>query len=209
MKVVIIDYNMGNPRSIKNMLCKLGIDAEISCDLEILSQADKLILPGVGHFTSGIKNLKEKNLFNLLNYLVLDKKVPILGICLGMQLMTKGSEESDLPGFDWINASTIKFKFADRSIKVPHMGWTDTQFMNSAIQDNLFEENPSRFYFVHSYFVECENQYDILCESEYGNKFTSGFIKGNIMGVQFHPEKSHIFGQSFLNQFIEWIPKSE
>jgi glutamine amidotransferase len=209
MNIVIIDYGMGNPLSIKNMLLKIGIESEISCDVNILNLADKLILPGVGHFTSGIKNIKEKNLFNLLNFLVLEKKVPILGICLGMQLMTRKSDESDLPGFGWIEASTNKFDFEDKSIKVPHMGWTDTQFKNSIIQENLFEENPPRFYFVHSYYVQCDNLNDIQCESEYGIKFTSGFVKGNIMGVQFHPEKSHIFGQSFLNQFIEWNPNSE
>lgn len=209
MKVVIIDYGMGNPSSIKNMLRKMGVDSEISSDSLILAEADKLILPGVGHFTSGIKNLQERNLFDLLNFLVLEKKMPILGICLGMQLMTRSSEESDLQGFSWIEASTKKFNFGDKSIKVPHMAWTDAQFKNNAIQEYLFEESPPRFYFVHSYFVQCDNLNDILCESEYGFTFTSGFLKGNIMGVQFHPEKSHIFGQTFLKQFIEWNPKSE
>lgn len=206
MKIVIIDYGLGNPLSIKNMLGKLGASAVISSDTGVLRSANKLILPGVGHFKTGVQNLQQKGLQAILHDLVLEEHIPILGICLGMQLMSKYSEEGDCAGLGWVNAVTQRFQYDDPNIKIPHMGWSDT-FFKSIIQESRFEEIPPRFYYVHSYYVKCAEDGDILCEAEYNNfKFTSGFVKDNIMGVQFHPEKSHIFGKEFLNQFVSWVP---
>lgn len=206
MKIAIIDYGLGNPLSIRNMLKKVGADAHITSDVAQLHEADRLILPGVGHFTSGMHNLRSAGLKQILDTLVLEKKVPVLGICLGMQLMTASSEESELPGLGWLDAETVKFRFDDAAVKIPHMGWTDTEFRKPEITNAAFEEIPPRFYFVHSYFVKCHRPEDVLCESEYGHVFTSGFVKNNIMGVQFHPEKSHVFGQAFLKQYLDWQP---
>lgn len=207
--IVILDYGLGNPISIRNMLKKCGeLNVEITQSRERLEQADKIILPGVGNFESGISNLKKAPYFDQLNNLVLEKKVPVLGICLGMQLMTSFSEEGNVEGLNWIDAKTTKFKFENPDIKVPHMGWTDTKFINNNFENILFEEYPPRFYHVHSYFVTCNNQEDVLSEALYGDKvFHNGFLKENIMGVQFHPEKSHVFGQAFLNAFLNWKPQ--
>lgn len=207
MNIVIIDYGIGNPLSIKNMLQKIGANSTISNEMHALENADKLILPGVGHFAKGMDNLHKSGLSKILNELVTARKKPVLGICLGMQLMTRWSDEGELPGLGWIEASTRRFNFTDPTVKVPHMGWTDTYFRNPLIQTNRFEELPPRFYYVHSYYVTCKESEEVLCEAEYGNQtFTSGFVKENVMGVQFHPEKSHVFGMEFLRQFISWNP---
>ena len=201
-KIVIIDYGLGNPLSIKNMLKKAGFGKVlISKDSAEIASADKLILPGVGHFAKGMENLHAQGLVSLLNELVLEKKIPILGICLGMQLMTQFSEEGACNGLGWLEAQTIKFNFEDKNMKIPHMGWNDTCFLKKPFTELAFEENPPRFYYVHSYYVHCENDENILCTAEYGTTFTSGFVKENIMGVQFHPEKSHVFGKELLKAF--------
>jgi len=200
--IVIIDYGLGNPLSIKNMLKKAGFEKVIvSNEHDKISKAEKLILPGVGHFAQGMENLQTQGLITLLNELVLEQKKPILGICLGMQLMTKHSEEGNCEGLGWINAQTKKFQFADKSLKIPHMGWNDTVFLTKPFSETNFEENPPRFYYVHSYYVQCNEKENILSTADYGKEFTSGFIKDNIMGVQFHPEKSHVFGKEFLKVF--------
>lgn len=149
----------------------------------------------------GVYGYSEKT---ILNNLVLVEKKPILGICLGMQLMTSFSEEGYIEGMNWVNAQTKKFKFENPDIKVPHMGWNDTVFVKEPYEKLLFEENPPRFYYTHSYYVACNHDVDVLCYSKYDCDFHSGFLKNNIMGVQFHPEKSHVFGQTFLKIFLEW-----
>lgn len=204
---VIIDYGLGNPNSIKNMLLKSGFEGVIiSNKFNVLNSAKYLILPGVGNFEQGMKNLKNTGLDNELNELVLVQKKPILGICLGMQLMTSFSEEGNCEGLGWIDASTYKFTFEDKKIKVPHMGWTDTEFMQSPFSDTEYEEKVPRFYHVHSYFVTCKNQEEVLSKASYGGiTFHNGFKKGNIIGVQFHPEKSHIFGMSFFKTLLGLI----
>lgn len=191
---------MGNLGSIKNMFKKIGVESEITSNLEKIKKATKLVLPGVGSFDNGMKNIKQLNLLPTLNYLALEKKIPILGICLGMQLMTNGSEEGKLAGLSWINANTKKFIFNNNKMKVPHMGWNNVKIINkNNITKNL--NNNSRFYFVHSYFVECNNKNDILMTTNYNFNFVSAFKKNNILGVQFHPEKSHKFGMVFLKSF--------
>lgn len=202
--IVIVDYGVGNLGSIKNMFKKIGYKAEPSSDPEVLRQAEKLILPGVGAFDAGMSKLRERGLINLLNELVLEKKVPVLGHCLGMQLMTKKSEEGTETGLGWVEAESIRFKFeSDQShLKIPHMGWNGIDVQRQhAIVAGL--ETGARFYFVHTYHVVCENPADVVAYTDYGYNFASIIQKENIIGAQFHPEKSHKFGMQFLKNFAE------
>ena len=200
--IVIVNYGMGNLGSIKNMLKKTGHSSVITNNKNTIEQATKIILPGVGNFKHAMQNLIDLDIIDILNKKVLIDKTPILGICLGMQLMTSYSEEGNVVGLNWIHAKTKKFIFNDSSIKIPHMGWNEIIFSKqNAINENL--ELPARFYFVHSYFVECEDKKDTLHSTEYQMQFTSAFNKENIYGVQYHPEKSHYFGYQLLKNFIE------
>ena len=200
--ITIIDYGLGNLSSIKNMLKKISADSIITDDVQKIRDAKKLILPGVGAFDTGMKNLRAKGLIEILKEKVLVEKMPILGICLGMQLLTTTSEEGIEPGLNFIDAKTIKFIFPQNSrMKVPHMSWSDIQIKEYS--HPLFKgviETP-RYYFVHSYHVKCSNVENILAEACYGNNFTSIIGKDNIIGVQFHPEKSHSFGMHILQNF--------
>lgn len=198
--VTIIDYGMGNLGSIVNMIKKIGGDSILTSDKSAIEKAQKLILPGVGAFDNGMKHINELEITELLNKKVLTEKVPIIGICLGMQLLTKGSEEGILPGLGWVDAETIKFK-SDSSIRIPHMGWNTVKVMkpNPLINN---DDPDTRFYFVHSYYVKCHQPEDILLTTNYGIEFTSGLQHGNIWGVQFHPEKSHKFGMRLLTNFL-------
>lgn len=206
--ITIVDYGMGNLGSIKNMLKKIDVESEITSDLAKIKQATKLILPGVGAYDAGMENIKKMGLLPVLNDLVLKKKVPVLGICLGMQLMTRRSEEGILPGLGWIEADTKRFVFpAEVNLKIPHMGWNNIQVVKKEpVTKNL--NNLSRFYFVHSYHAVCDKEKDILFQTNYGYDFTSAFQKENIIGVQFHPEKSHKFGMTLLKNFSD-IPEGK
>ncbi len=206
--ITIINYGLGNVLSIQNMLKKIGhTNVLISDDFEVLKKSDKLILPGVGHFEKGMNELEKRNLISKLNKFVIEDKKPILGICLGMQLMTHKSDEGNSKGLGWIDAETKVFKFETDSIKVPHMGWNEVNLINNNFFKIEIENNNTRFYFVHSYFVKCNNETNSLFQTNYGEKtFDSGFINKNIMGVQFHPEKSHLFGMEFFRKFISWEP---
>ena len=191
--LIIIDYGMGNLKSISNMIKKIGYEAKISPDYKDIEKAKKLILPGVGAFDKGMENLINLGLVNVIKEYVIERKIPILGICLGMQLMTKRSEEGVLEGLSLIEAETKKFKL-NENYKIPHMGWNTVKIKKkSSIFENM-ENQENRFYFVHSFYVECFNKNDILCTTEYGIEFTSMFEHENIIGAQFHPEKSHRFG---------------
>lgn len=209
--ITIIDYNMGNFAAIKNMLRKLGHDAVVTSDAEVLKKASKIILPGVGSFDYGIENLEKLGLVEVLNYKVLEEKTPILGVCLGMQLLTKSSEEGKKSGLGFIDAKTIKFKFGENSgLKIPSMGWNSIKlFQRLGILDSEYEHQ--RFYFVHSYYVLCNNKKDILATSNYGLDFVSAYQHENILGVQFHPEKSHKYGLEVLDKFakLELVAKYE
>ena len=199
--ITIVDYGMGNVGSVYNMLRKLRTKVQISNDAIEIAKSDKLILPGVGHFNRGIDNLKASGLESILSEQVLVNKKPILGICLGMQMMTRGSEEGGKPGLSWVAADTIKFPTIN-NLKVPHMGWNEVK---SSIEAKLFAcnpEEPERFYFVHSYCVTVDNSQDVAAYCNYGNDFVASFEVGNIMGVQFHPEKSHLFGMNLFRKFI-------
>jgi glutamine amidotransferase len=202
--VTIIDYGLGSLSSIKNMLKKVGVSSIISASEDDIAQSDKLILPGVGHFAKGMENLNRSGLIPILNELVLVKKKPILGICLGMQLMTSFSEEGNLQGLGWIDANTIKFRLNSSMYKIPHMGWSNVHFhIEDPLASSLHET--SRFYFVHSYHVKCESESNVLATSNYGSTFHSAIVKENIRGVQFHPEKSHKFGMQLLKNFSNLI----
>lgn len=201
--IVIIDYGLGNLGSIKNMLKKIGYDSVISSDHDLIRSASKLILPGVGAFDQGMKNLEERGLIPLLNQKVLEEKTPILGICLGMQLFTNKSGEGILPGLAWVDAETIKFDSTktDKKFPIPHMGWEYVfEKGNSPLLEGMYED--PKFYFVHAYYIKCNRPEDAILTSTYIHEFDSGFQKGNILGVQFHPEKSHKYGMKLLTNFM-------
>lgn len=199
--ITIVDYGMGNLASIQNMLKRIGHDSRISSNPREVLQADKLILPGVGAFDAGMQNLRNAGMADALDERVLGARVPVLGICLGMQLMTRGSEEGSASGLGWIDAETLHFRrIATPSMKIPHMGWNTVEPLKPSA---LLEEArwPARFYFVHSYFVKCRDPQDALLHASYGGTFDAAFERGNLSGVQFHPEKSHTFGMRLLRNF--------
>ncbi len=201
--IVIVDYKMGNLGSITNIIKKIGHSSIVSSDIDVISKASKIILPGVGAFDKAMHNLKELKLIDILNEKALNQKTPFLGICLGMQLLAKQSEEGNVDGLGWINAQIKKFHLSDfPELKVPHMGWNEVQIPTfHPLCENL--PDPSRFYFVHSYHAVCENQANILMKTRFGYDFDSAIHQDNIMGVQFHPEKSHKFGMQLFKNFIE------
>lgn len=202
-KLTIVDYGMGNLNSVKRAMSRLRVDSVISSEPKVVAESDKIILPGVGHFGKAMANLKELGLLDVLNEAVLVKKKPILGICLGMQLLAEKSEEGDSVGLGWIDGEVVKFRVSDRlKHKVPHMGWNQIVVKKeSQLMKDLSE--PKEFYFVHSYHFKAANQADVLNESNYDYNFVSAVEKDNIYGVQYHPEKSHDAGAKLLKNFIE------
>jgi glutamine amidotransferase len=199
--IVIIDYQAGNIRSIQNMLRKIGCKSTITSNPEEIEKADKLILPGVGSFDHGVENLHASGLFDAIIKKATNG-TPLLGICLGAQLLGHNSQEGNLQGLGLIDMQVVKFnreKLAD-NIKIPHMGWSEIAVKKeSPILANM-QPNP-RFYFVHSYHFVTNNNSDQLTTSFYGYEFCSSFQINNIIGVQFHPEKSHKFGMELLRNF--------
>lgn len=201
--IVIVDYGLGNLGSIKNMLQFIGFDAIISSDKEDISRADKLILPGVGSFDQGMTNLYKRELVSVLNQRVLTDKVPVLGICLGMQLLGLKSEEGSLPGLSWIEQESRKFNSNDPQLfPVPHLGWEYVSVRNSHSKLLSGFDNETKFYFAHSYYVSCKNREEVILEADYIHSFDASVQKGHIVGVQFHPEKSHKHGMQLLTNFV-------
>lgn len=201
--LVILDYGMGNLRSVHNKFKRMGVDCKISSHKNDIEKADKLILPGVGHFNYGMQELREMDLLETLNSKVLGQKTPILGICLGTQLFSKHSEEGDTDGLGWIDAEVLKFNVSDKiKYKVPHMGWNDVQIVNSNDLDSVIKLH-DQFYFVHSYHLKCKNTEDVWMTTEYEYEFVSAVHRENIYGVQFHPEKSQDVGYELLKKFAE------
>tara|TARA_B100001059_G_C17798713_1_gene564773 strand:+ start:604 stop:1212 length:609 start_codon:yes stop_codon:yes gene_type:complete len=198
--IKIVDYGMGNLGSIFNMFKRIGVTSMITSDLEEIKSAKKLLLPGVGSFDKAMEKINNSGIKEVLDQKVLVEKTPILGVCLGMQLLTNSSEEGKEKGLGYINASGKKFVFNDNKIKVPHMGWNIVKKAMPSLLTHDFEEE-SRFYFVHSYFVEVENQENSIFKTTYGLEFDSAIQHKNIYGVQFHPEKSHKFGVKLLKNF--------
>lgn len=198
--IAILNYGMGNLASIQNMFKKVGVSAKIITTADAVYEAQALIIPGVGKFDNAIRQIEATGLRKALDEAALARKIPILGICLGMQLMTRGSEEGQLPGLGWIDADCRLIKGNGLYLRVPHMGWDLVTIQKtSPYFDNSFEEH--RFYFVHSYAVHCIDSADVLTTTQYAGEFVSAFSAGNLVGVQFHPEKSHKFGARFLRRF--------
>lgn len=199
--IVIVDYGMGNVGSIRNMLKRIGKDSTISADPNVIKSASMLILPGVGAFDNGMRRLHQLSLIPLLNQKVLQEHTPVLGICLGMQLFTARSEEGSLPGLGWIDAETVRFSLpAESQKKIPHMGWN---YIEPKCHPEFWKElEQSRYYFVHSYRVQCKNPSDVMATADYGGTFTAAICRGNIFGTQFHPEKSHRFGMTLLRNIV-------
>ena len=201
--ITIVDYGMGNLGSIKNMFKYIGVEAVIENDVDKIKNASKILLPGVGSFDAAMQRINQNGLKEVLDEKVLKEKIPILGICLGMQLLTNSSEEGSLNGLGWIPAKTLSFKDkVKKEYCVPHMGWN---IVNKSNKSKLLEGFDSfeevRFYFVHSYFVKVENEINSLLKTKYDFEFDSAIIHENILGAQFHPEKSHKFGMKLFENF--------
>ena len=201
--IVIIDYGMGNLRSVEKKLNRVGADVMVTNQKEYIINAEKLILPGVGHFDKAVKNLKKLDIWDLIDDCVMIKKTPILGICLGMQLMGKSSAEGNSQGFGWIDAEVVKFDIYNKlKYKIPHIGWNNViRNDNDKIFD--FIDSQTSFYFVHSFHMQCLNKSDIIGETIYEKKFVSAIRKENIIGTQFHPEKSHDAGEKLIKNFLQ------
>ncbi len=198
--IVIVDYGVGNLSSVSNMLRKAGGDVLVSRDPADVLAADKLLLPGVGHFAHGMKMLNASGLRDAVDRFALELRRPVLGICLGAQILGKGSEEGDAPGLGWIDMACRKLP-AMPGIRVPHMGWNQiTRKKSSPLLDGMGED--ARFYFVHSYRMECAHAEDVLATAVHGVEFTCAVQRGNIMGTQFHPEKSLRHGLALMQSFV-------
>lgn len=201
--ITIIDYGMGNLGSVYNMLKKIGEPSIITSDINLIKKAEKIILPGVGAFDSAIKRIDDLGLRDILIELAFIKKSPILGVCLGMQLLMEGSEEGLLPGLSLIKGRAYHFRnFITNGFKIPHMGWNDVVISNSSPLTQGFNKE-ARFYFVHSYFVKVDNECNSMMKCNYQINFDAAVQKNNIFGAQFHPEKSHRFGMQFFRNFSE------
>ena len=201
--IAIVDYGVGNLFSIRNILKKAGAESVISSDSDALLRAEKLILPGIGSFDHCMSKLKESGLQESLMQVAASQNTPILGLCVGMQIMAKSSEEGKLQGLSWIDAECVKFKFEPKSdLKIPNIGWNDVnQKKDSRLLAGMYPD--ARFYFVHSYHMQCGNSADVLLTSHYGYEFVCAVESGIIYGVQFHPEKSHKFGLKLFENFIK------
>ena len=204
--IVVVDSKLGNIGSVLNMFRRLNVPAERSADLAVLARAKALVLPGVGAFDHGMESLQKLGLVEVLNERVLAQKTPVLGICLGMQLLSRRSEEGRLPGLGWIDGDTVRFRFDPQAtgLRIPHMGWNDVR---PRAEDRLIptQDRPPRFYFVHSYHLVCDREEDSLATCHYGYDFICAVRRGHIMGVQFHPEKSHRYGMAMLRNFATMV----
>lgn len=199
--VGIINYELGNLGSIQNMLKAIGEKSMISSDAGALASCDKYILPGVGAFDAGMENLNRLGLSDFIRTDVLKRKIPLLGICLGMQLLGRKSEEGNCEGLGLVPFDNVKFAVKDQNLKIPHMGWDVVEFKKDIpLLKNI--EGQQRYYFVHSYHALCDSEENVMMTCNYGYEFAAAVVSGNIMGVQFHPEKSHDFGMRLLRNFV-------
>ena len=201
--ITIIDYGMGNIKSIRNMLRYLGYDSTISSNAKEIAKSEKIILPGVGHFGYAMENISRLGIREAIDYACIDRKIPTLGICLGMQLLTNYSEEGNVAGFGYIDAETKKFDYERlNGYKIPHMGW---DFINITQRIPLLNNvcDDDRYYFVHSFYVQVSEEKSTVAKTDYGMIFDTVIAKDNIIGVQFHPEKSLKYGMKILENFVE------
>jgi imidazole glycerol-phosphate synthase subunit HisH len=199
--IIVVDSGMGNLASVANMIQKIGGEAKISSCPDEIRQAKKLVLPGVGSFDAGINSLRERLLDLAVNTAIKENGSLLLGICLGMQLLFESSDEGGQPGLGLIPGHVHRFRLDDEKLRVPHMGWNIVKPKQSS---NLFSaEDEHRFYFVHSYHVDCTNPENVSALTHHGYDFVSAVERGNVMGVQFHPEKSHRFGMTLFKRFLD------
>jgi len=201
---VVVDYGVGNVRSILTMLRRIGTPALASRDVAAIARATRVIIPGVGAFDTAMRLLDEVGVRDVLDEVATERKVPVLGICLGMQLLGRSSEEGSLPGLGWIPADTKRIP-AGAGLRVPHMGWNEVL---PTAPNPLFDvrTDPDRFYFVHSYAVVCDDEDNVLATTRHGIEFAAAVRADNIFGVQFHPEKSHRYGLELLRRFTSLTP---
>ncbi len=199
--IAIVDYGVGNLLSVKNMLKKAGHDSVLASDTDAIVAADRIILPGIGHFDYCMQRFNGSGLRGIVEKKVIADNTPVLGICVGLQMLMEGSEEGIEKGLGWISGQTVRFDSSKLDgQKIPHMGWTEAFNSKSSPLTEGLGEDP-RFYFVHSYHVRPDNHDDELLAAHYGYDFTAAVNRNRIYGVQFHPEKSHRFGMKILANF--------
>lgn len=202
--ITIIDYGLGNILAFVNVYNRLNIPVAVAKSADDLRNATRLILPGVGSFDHAMQQLDQSGMRQPVEQLVMQNRVPVLGICVGMQMLAKSSDEGELPGLGWIDGKVKKFDLSamPRDTNLPHMGWND---VNPVVSGGLFKgmEQDSQFYFLHSFYFECNQQSNVLAVTDYGGNFSCAVRQENVFGVQFHPEKSHHFGSQLLKNFAE------
>lgn len=202
--ITIIDYDIGNIAAVVNMLQRLGLPCRVTANASDVEQAERIILPGNGAFDACMQNLRASSLIPVLEQQVLQRGVPLLGICVGAQMLGHGSAEGLEPGLGWLDMRVERFPVLP-NLRIPHMGWnqvTAVQADHPLMQDMTVD---LRFYFVHSYYMQPQDSAEILLSAHYGIDFAAGVARGNIVGVQFHPEKSHRFGKQLLSAFARWV----
>ncbi len=213
--IVVVDYGAGNIRSVMNMLKALGAKARIAKDGTELGDATRLILPGVGHFDHGMSQLEARGFLEPLHTRVLNDRLPILGICLGAQLIARRSEEGERPGLGWVAADVVAFDSSrlGPELRVPHMGWAETWAHAPAVTQGKLPDVladtlglEARFYYVHSFHLLCDDPDTAVMRAHHGYEFAAAVALDNIMGFQFHPEKSHVHGKTILKAFLDWEP---
>ena len=202
--IAIVDYGLGNVQAIANVYKELEISACIVTQPDELRKAEKVILPGVGAFDQALRMLEESGLRKMLDEFVLRRHLPVLGICVGMQMLAQSSEEGKLPGLGWVDAVVNRFDFSSIEFSgcVPHMGWNDIRAVRETPLLKKLNRG-SRFYFLHSFYMQCRNDQEVIAVTEYGGTFACAVNAGNVYGVQFHPEKSHGFGIQLLKNFAD------
>jgi imidazole glycerol-phosphate synthase subunit HisH len=202
--ITIVDYGLGNIRAFLNMYHRLNIEAKTAATAAALADASKVVLPGVGSFDDAMARLAQSGMREALADLALRQRVPILGVCVGMQMLGHGSDEGELPGLGWIDGwvKSLEARPSADTLPVPHMGWNDVR---PVVKSRLFDQldSDARFYFLHSYYFVCERDEDQLAVADYGSDFACAVHADNIFGVQFHPEKSHHYGARLLQNFAE------
>ena len=202
--ISIVDYGLGNISAFFNIYKRLNIEVSVVSSVEKLQSAERIILPGVGSFDWAMRKLNESGMREQLDFLVLDKQVPVLGVCVGMQMMAERSDEGDLLGLDWLDGDVKRFDESSftQKIDLPHMGWNGVM---PVIDHPLFSglEEEARFYFLHSYYFSEKERSQVLAETDYSGLFSASVYRNNILGVQFHPEKSHHWGVRLLKNFAE------
>jgi len=203
--IAIIDYGLGKVQAFANIYKRLNIPATLASTEESLAQADRIILPGVGSFDWAMQCLERSGLRQVLDQQVLDRKIPVLGICVGMQMMARGSEEGSEPGLGWIDAEVRRFAFTpdNHRLMLPHMGWNDVEPVQPSALLNGLETGSPRFYFLHSYYFATAKEAGVIATADYGGTFACAVQANNCYGVQFHPEKSHGWGIQLLKNFAE------